>query len=149
MAVADTGANVNHPDFAPNLNTNYYNFVDENTNVTDNSGHGSNVASIVGAQGNNGIYMSGVSWNVPLMHLKIFPLVGGAATSDVVAAIDHARTHGASAINCSFGSYFCLRRINPDTGEFECYQYLLDPDIKAAIVRARGNGCGMRGRQWD
>ena len=139
VAVADTGANVNHPDFAPNLNTNYYNFVDENTNVTDNSGHGSNVASIVGAQGNNGIYMSGVSWNVSLMHLKIFPLVGGAATSDVVAAIDHARTHGASAINCSFGSYFCLRRINPDTGEFECYQYLLDPDIKAAIVRARGS----------
>jgi subtilisin family serine protease len=74
IAVADSGADLTHPEFAPNLwNGSHKNFLASppSNNVNDDFGHGSHVASIVGARGNNaydqnsqGGYMTGVSWYV-------------------------------------------------------------------------------------
>lgn len=84
VAVADTGANINHPDLAPtppaasNISPGWrnYEFDPPTTDVSDNTGHGSLVASIIGAKGNNGQFMTGVAWNVSLLILK------AAGTSD-------------------------------------------------------------------
>ncbi len=117
VGILDTGVNTAHPDFMPNLwsgqnNPDPKNFTTtpHSTNIYDGNGHGSNVASIVGAKGNNGLYLSGVSWIVSLMHLKV--LTDGTRQDPshgdddwTIDAINYARTHGASAINLSYGGY--------------------------------------------
>lgn len=72
------------------------------------SGHGTAMAGLIGAQGNNGVGISGVAWQVSLM-----PLRAGYATSptqaelhitDIARAITYAVDNGADIINMSFGS---------------------------------------------
>lgn len=124
VAVGDTGANINHPDFAPNLAPGWFNFINNNTDVTDQVGHGSNVASIIGAKGNNGQYMCGVDWNVSLLHLKVIDNNNG-SSSTIAAGINYAWQQGALAINLSLGSTFVSN--------------MLDPTMFAAIRNARAN----------
>jgi subtilisin family serine protease len=124
VAVGDTGANVAHPEFAPNLASGSYNFVSNNTNVADDNGHGSNVAAIIGAKGNNNYGMTGVDWNVSLLHLKVLNAQGSGASSTVAAGIDYAYQHGAIAINLSLG--------NGASGS-------LDLTLRDAVRRARTN----------
>ncbi len=88
VCVIDDGIDINHPDIAPNM---WYNtaeipnngidddnngFVDDyrgwdtgsnSDNVVDGGGHGTPVAGIVGAKGNNNIGVAGVNWDVKLM----------------------------------------------------------------------------------
>jgi subtilisin family serine protease len=124
VAVGDTGANINHPEFAPNLASGSYNFVSNNTNVADDNGHGSNVAAIIGAKGNNNYGMTGVDWNVSLLHLKVLNAQGSGASSTVAAGIDYAYQHGAIAINLSLG--------NSASGS-------LDLTLRDAVRRAQAN----------
>jgi subtilisin family serine protease len=86
--IIDDGVNPNHPDMGPNLWINYAeipgNGVDDDGNgyiddyrgwdtgsnsdaVYDGGGHGTPVAGIVGARGNDGYGVAGVNWNVKLM----------------------------------------------------------------------------------
>lgn len=102
VAVGDTGANINHPEFYPFSSG--YNFVSNNTNVTDDNGHGSNVAAIIGAKGNNGYGMAGITWNVLLLHLKVLNAQGSGASSTIAAGIDYAYQQGSLAINLSLGT---------------------------------------------
>lgn len=115
VAVVDTGVRLTHPDLVPNLWRNPApTFGDihgarftSGTGVvtsgdpTDDNGHGTRTAGIIGAAGNNNILVSGVAWKVQLMPLK---LGTDTATADAIACIDYAITHGARIINCSFSS---------------------------------------------
>lgn len=163
LAVGDTGANVNHPEFSSNLwwgqtdsSTGNHNFISNSANVDDDYApyyHGSNVASIIGAQGNNGTAMTGVAWDTSLMILKVVNSSGGASSSTVATAIGYARQHGATAINLSLGfrSTYC-RAVGQ--GEYECYDGGDDPSLLAAlkaardhnmvVVSAAGNDNGLR-----
>ena len=89
-AVLDDGIDLNHEDFGDNLWTNEAeipnNNVDDDNNgyvddyrgwsIVSNSdnisggGHGTPVAGIVGAQGNNGVGVTGVNWDVKVMVIK-------------------------------------------------------------------------------
>lgn len=89
-AVLDDGIDLNHEDFEDNLWTNEAeiagNGMDDDNNgyvddyrgwsIVSNSdniaggGHGTPVAGIVGAKGNNGIGVAGVNWNVKVMVIK-------------------------------------------------------------------------------
>jgi thermitase len=135
VAVGDTGANVNHPDFLGNLSPGYHNFVSNNSDVTDDSpvSHGSNVASVIGAQGNNGQYMTGVDWNVELLILKILGPNGG-SSSTIAAGIENAFTSNqghspALAMNLSLGNN------NPSSS--------IDATLQTAIGHAKTAPQGM------
>jgi hypothetical protein len=76
---------------------------------TDDLGHGTHVAGIIAAQGNNGKGIAGVAWQSQLMLLK---MIGKDANGNVISsiggaitALEFARTHGASIINASWGNY--------------------------------------------
>lgn len=92
IAVIDTGLDITHPDLVNNVFTNpneiAANGIDDDNNgfvddihgwdfyrniadVTDANGHGTHVAGIIGAQGNNGVGVSGVNWNVTILPIKI------------------------------------------------------------------------------
>ncbi len=72
--------------------------------------HGTHVAGIIGAVGNNGIGVAGVNWNAAIMPVRIWgccnpadPNCPGGFLSSAVAAIDYAVNEGADVINASWG----------------------------------------------
>lgn len=88
ICIIDSGINGNHEDFQDNLWVNKYeipgNGIDDDMNgyiddylgwniefdndiVYNNSNHGSAVAGIVGAKGNNGVGVTGINWNIKMM----------------------------------------------------------------------------------
>lgn len=123
VAVLDTGIDYRHPELAGRVMVGW-NFADNNNDVLDRFGHGTHVAGIIGAAGNNGIGVAGVAWNVKLMAVKVLSDSGQGTTAAVVAGIRYAADYGAKIINMSLGS--------PDT--------TIDPALAAAINYANSKG---------
>jgi subtilisin family serine protease len=67
--------------------------------------HGTMVAGIIAAQGNNGEGVTGVTWSAKIMPLRVLNDKGEGKVSDVVRAIDYAINNGADIINLSFVSF--------------------------------------------
>jgi subtilisin family serine protease len=138
IAVGDSGANVNHPEFMNNLwGGQNYNFVYNSTNVDDDNGHGSNVASIIGAEGNNGSCMTGVAWNTSLMILKVADFQGYSTSSIVASALAYAWQNGATAINLSLGFKNYAVCHSEGGGAYDCVPGDYRDFEKAAISDAR------------
>lgn len=68
----------------------------------DIDGHGTHVAGIVGARGNNGIGVAGINWQIQLMPLKFLDSQGNGTIANAVAAIHYAVANGADVINASY-----------------------------------------------
>ncbi|MDA8363171.1 MAG: S8 family serine peptidase [Gammaproteobacteria bacterium] len=116
VAVVDSGVNYNQEDLAANmwngsgvtyngfpLVNHGYNFVDNNNDPMDYLGHGTHVAGIIGAVGNNGIGTTGVCWKANIMAVRVLDASGSGTTSNVVQGIDFAVANGAKVINLSLG----------------------------------------------
>jgi len=99
----------------------------------DSGYHGTHVAGIIGARGNNGTGVAGVSWNVQIMPLKAMADDGDSLASiDIIAAFLYALENGARVVNCSFGG---------DT--YDSFEYLALATLRNAgvlVVCAAGNG---------
>ena len=125
IAIVDTGVRYTHEDLAANMWVNPgeipdngkdddgNGFIDDVYGINavtntgdpwDTLGHGTEVAGIAGAHGNNGVGVTGVSWRVKIMACRFFDDAGNASVSDAIQCIDYARTKGARVINASFGS---------------------------------------------
>ncbi len=116
VAVTDSGVNFTHPDLADNVTDDGYNFVSSlylyypPTDFSDADGHGTHVAGIIGAVGNNGIGVSGVNGAVSILSCRINapnPFTGAtvwATSGEIAQAIEYAYTHGAKVDNASWGS---------------------------------------------
>lgn len=123
VAVIDSGIDTKHPDLQENLWTNFdeegkndldddqdgyiddlrgFNFRDKSDDVEDKNGHGTHIAGIIGAIGNNGIGVAGINWRVKLMPLKFTDSEGHGSTVAAIEAINYAIIHGARIINGSW-----------------------------------------------
>jgi subtilisin family serine protease len=123
--VLDTGINYTHPDLAANIWTNPgeipgngidddgnglvddvygYNFYDFRPDPMDDNGHGSHLAGIIGAVGNNGIGVAGVNWRVRLMSVKVLNSGGGGFLSDTIRGLRYAIDMGARVVNASLAT---------------------------------------------
>jgi hypothetical protein len=102
VGIIDTGISP-HPDLARNLLPGKNFIPGANANDTsDPDGHGTHVAGIVGAVGNNSIGVSGVCWSVGLVPLKI----GGIdVTNTVIDAIGYAASNGIGILNLSWWNF--------------------------------------------
>ncbi len=111
VAVIDSGVDADHPDLIGNLlpginlvgaNT----MLTGNTNFNDDNGHGTHVAGIIAATGNNGGTGGGSIGVCPLC--KILPIKsmasnGTGMSTDVAEGIYWATANGADIINMSLG----------------------------------------------
>src|SRR5690606_39020528 len=80
-------------------------FITKTGNLSDNHGHGTHIAGIVGAEGGNGIGISGVSPKVSLMILKYYdPKAPGTDNlRNTIKAIHYAVEKKVDIINYSGG----------------------------------------------
>jgi thermitase len=101
VAICDTGVDPTQPDLVGKLLPGY-NFYANNTNTSDDLGHGTEVAGTAAAQGNNGIGVAGVAWNALILRIKISAPDGSASYSNIANAFTYAVDHGARVINISF-----------------------------------------------
>ena len=85
IAVIDSGIDFRHPDLVNNQWKNSsptmgdvhgWDFVTNTGTIKDEQGHGTSVAGIIAAQGNNGIGTSGVMWRAGLMSLRVLDNTG-------------------------------------------------------------------------
>ncbi len=110
VAVLDTGVRYTHEDLAANMWVNPidgghgFNAFTGSNNVADDNGHGTLVCGVLGAVGNNGTGMAGVTWSVQMMACKCLDSTASGSDSTVIACLDYAETNGARVINASFSS---------------------------------------------
>ncbi|NCB17816.1 MAG: hypothetical protein EOM65_16790, partial [Synergistales bacterium] len=113
VAVIDTGIASLHEDLKDNLWTGAggihgRNCVDDNDDPEDDHGHGTHVAGIIGAKGNNGKGTAGVAWNVKLMAVKMLDYEGSGTSENELEAYDwilRKKQEGVDivAVNASYG----------------------------------------------
>jgi subtilisin family serine protease len=114
VAVLDSGVNYNSTDLAANMwnggvaaPLHGWNFASSTPGGTSNPmdylGHGTHVAGIIGAVGNNGTGTTGVCWKASIMAVRVLDETGRGSTANIIQGIDFAVTHGAKIINMSLG----------------------------------------------
>ncbi|MCX6922183.1 MAG: S8 family peptidase [Verrucomicrobia bacterium] len=110
VAVLDSGVRYTHEDLAANMWVNSrdgghgWNAIARNNDPWDDStdAHGTQMAGVIGAVGNNGKGLVGVAWGVQLMACKCFSSSGSGTNSDIIACMEYARTNGARILNASW-----------------------------------------------
>lgn len=115
VAVTDTGIDYNHGDLAVNMWQNPSvgalgaydglrgaDFVNNDADPMDDVNHGTHVSGTIGAVGNNGVGVVGVSWRVKLMAVKVLGPNGG-GSAQLASGLDYARLKGANIVNASLG----------------------------------------------
>lgn len=119
VAVVDTGIDYTHEDLAGHMwknthaslqGTYGYDFGDYDSDPmdTDEDGHGTHCAGVIGAVGNNSSGITGIASDVKLMALKVFNQNDNCYSSSVIAAFEYiykAQELGENivAVNCSWG----------------------------------------------
>lgn len=103
LAVADTGIDCSHEDLAMDCIVGW-NFYDNNSDTHDVVGHGTAVAGVVAATGNNGIGVAGAVWNSKIMPLRVSDPSGLASYSSIASAVVYAADHGVKVVNNSYQS---------------------------------------------
>ncbi|MEJ2061441.1 MAG: S8 family serine peptidase, partial [Gammaproteobacteria bacterium] len=113
VAVVDTGVNYTQQDLAANMwngGTSYpnhgYDFVDGDNDPMPVGGaeqHGTHVAGIIGAIGNNSNGVTGVCQKASIMSVRVLGPDGSGTTANVVSGVNFAVANGAKVINMSLG----------------------------------------------
>ena len=102
VAVLDTGIDGTHPDLQSALVAGY-DFVNGDSDPSDDQGHGTASAGVIAARTNNGTGQAGICWRCSLMPVKVLGSNGVGSTSVVAAGIVWAADHGARVISLSLG----------------------------------------------
>ncbi len=100
IAILDSGVNADHPDLAGRVLPGY-DFVSNDSDPTDDFGHGTAVAGTAVAAGNNNVGVAGVAFGSVLLPVKVVDSSGYASYSCVAQGIKYAVDHGARIINLS------------------------------------------------
>lgn len=157
VAVLDSGIDYNHPDLAGNMwrnpnetpgdgidnDSNGYvddvhgiNALTGSGNPMDDQGHGTFVAGLIGAVGDNAVGMAGVNWSVGLMGVKIFDANGNTSIAAELRGIQYVLSQkvagqNIAAANLSFGGVQFIQQ------ELDALNQLAQTGV--VLVAAAGN----------
>ncbi len=121
LAILDSGIDFAHPDLRTNIfhrpyrhpqsrdnpgdeftdDTLGWNFIANNDDPRDDAGHGTAVAGMLGAVGNNGIGISGVLWKTQMLAVKVLDSGLNGTGSGIAAGVIYSVDAGARIINLS------------------------------------------------
>ncbi len=139
VAVVDSGVNYNQEDLAENMwnggaiyPNHGWNYVNGNNDPMDLNGHGTHVAGIIGAAGNNASGVTGVCWKASIMAVRVLDATGKGTTANIVQGINFAVSHGAKVINMSLGGGGSF-----DSAFSQAITYAQNNDV--VVVVAAGN----------
>ncbi|MEW5701639.1 MAG: S8 family peptidase [Candidatus Zixiibacteriota bacterium] len=154
LAIIDTGLDYLHSEFAGRLWNNTgeefddidndsngkvddvfgWNFVGNNNSPRDDHEHGTHVAGIAAANGNNGVGIAGINWHCRIMPLKALGADGSGTSTNIAAAIEYAADMGADVISMSLG-------YTSTTGgaDVESLAVLYAVSVGVTVVAAIGN----------
>ncbi len=123
LGIIDTGFDYTHPDLVDNIWTNPLeipnnqkdddnngykddvygiNAILNNGNPMDDNIHGTHVAGIIGARGNNGVGVSGVAQKISMVACKFLSASGSGGTSDAIECLEYfgkLKTHPTNPVN--------------------------------------------------
>ena len=106
VAIVDSGIDGTHVEFSGRT-VGGYDFIDNKpllgTENSDGAGHGTHVAGIVGATGNNSTGVAGINWQCKLMPVRVLNDSGSGSDTGVASGIQYAVDNGAKVINMSLG----------------------------------------------
>jgi thermitase len=103
VAVIDTGVNAAHPDLFGQVEAGY-DFANKDNDPTDDQGHGTHVAGIIAAKGDNRTGALGVAPQARVLSIKALSASGSGSTTSIVESLNYAVQQGAKVINLSLGS---------------------------------------------
>ena len=105
VCIIDSGLYTEHYDLDKDRIKDKYNILDENSDVTDNMGHGTFVTGIISARINNGKGIAGLADKADIISLKTFDNEKDTTTSEIVAALDKAYEYDdVDVVNMSLGT---------------------------------------------
>jgi hypothetical protein len=102
IAVVDTGVELSHPDLAGHL-VEGINLVRPGAEPNDDNGHGTNVAGIIAASGDNDKGITGLLWNAKIMPIKALEADGNGDEDKLGEGIRYAVQNGAKIVVLSLG----------------------------------------------
>jgi subtilisin family serine protease len=159
VAVLDSGLDLSNPDLADNVWTNTAetpgNGVDDDGNgfvddvhgadtvgydgdPSDGLGHGTAVASVIAARGDNGFGLSGMAWNARVMPVKVLHDNGWGTTATMISGLRYALDQGAPVVNMSLNGSDPSRALDEAIDEAEARGVL--------VVTSAGNDGQNRDR---
>ena len=124
IAVPDTGIRLTHADIAARIwnksalepidgldndgnglvdDYQGWDYINSDNNPTDDYGHGTNCAGIIGAIPNNSVGYAGVNWNSKIMALKVLDNNNSGSYAGMANSIYYATDNGAKIISMSIG----------------------------------------------
>ncbi|GAG87547.1 unnamed protein product, partial [marine sediment metagenome] len=131
IAILDTGVDMLHPDLDEKIHSSGYDFVNDDSDATDDEGHGTHVAGIAAAETHNDEGIAGVAWNCKILPVKVLDSLGLGEIGKLADAIIWAADNGADVMNLSLG-------IPIESLVLEnAIKYAYDKDV--VIVAAAGN----------
>lgn len=154
VGVLDSGVQSNHPDLIANMWTNRtgingcgygthgWDTFAHTCTPNDDEGHGTHVAGILGATGNNAQGVTGVAQRVSIMNIKMLDSQGGGTVANAVEGIDFALSAKLSGVNlrvlqASWGSSIASVAIHDAIARAN--------DFGVLFVTAAGNGLDNNG----
>jgi thermitase len=134
IAILDTGVDLDHPDIDEKIHSSGYDFINIDSDATDDEGHGTHIAGIAAAETHNNEGIAGVAWSCKILPVKVLNDLGEGSYAETIDGIIWAADNGADVINMSLGGDF------PSTSLENALKYAHDMGV--VNVAAAGNEGG-------
>jgi len=138
VAVIDSGVDATHPDLAGRVVAGP-DFVDDDGDSSDPTGHGTHIAGIIAAASGNGIGGAGIAPAARILAIRVLGPDNNGSAADVAAGINAAIDAGASVINLSLNWSNATQALVPVTAAMQ-----RAADAGVLVVVAAGNDAQSR-----
>ena len=134
VAYATRGRFERSPDLQGSRFVRGYDFIEDDIFPSDEFGHGTFVASIIGATANNAYGTVGVAYRAKIMPIRVLDFEGKSDAATIARGVRYATRHGADVINLS------LELFDAPPLEARPRSVMSSRTVRSALIAARSAG---------